>query len=1809
MSLSTTDTETKRSQATICCISEDDQTDISLVDGSWQAQVRDTMDFLQDRLPACMVPEVFICVEDIPKNLSGKLDRKRMQEYVNNLDVSKYHDLMSRMNGEGLQYNDRPGSEIEILTRSIWSEVLRVPESQIHWDTSFFFLGGDSISAMMISHAARQRGMALTAGDILRHRRIDRLAEFVAKAQPPPPQRKATVPTPEIIVESRSFPLSPIQRLHFLTHGIFGDSLDQQTLILDVMQFGDANKVDQRLLKRAFQQLLTVHPMLRARFRVNNEGEIQQNIAANTDKHDIRLRLHSDSDTEYVLDCVREAQLSIDLSQGPLIAVDLFKEEGKSLLISISIHHLVIDTVSWRIILQDLQGFLLSGGLTPMSPEPVSFQEWCCALVEEFTAPQDEEHANGTFDTNFCHPTPPYVNDQSWEMQDKHNTFNETIAHTFELDVMSTTVLMAAREHTSFDLVDILCSALLMSFSSVFGRIPQLFIEGHGREPFRDKFVDVGSVVGWFTTFSPVCLLRNLNAFSEGNLQVIKEVHDSRQSMHLNGLACFSRQQLCNQARSTAPITMEMTLNYLGMFQQVENASGTTSIFNIHSGAEFQDGLSNMKLQHRANSTRYSLISVQFRHVEDTLCGEITWNKNMNGQEKILEWTKLFENLLSDMHCRLAKAPALQSSFEEGHSMASASSSVSLDLPATINVTTDTLRRVLETANNQAGFRAQDIERIYPCSPIQESIMLAQLKTHSESTSNVYDQHFLFEVVPPEKSTGIKVYRLHEAWREIVRRHAIMRTVFAEDNDGFFQVVLKQHSPDIEVAVPENKEHQDAIVDTLWSQNARQKGCLKHPLSGSVLHKLKIYERPSVEGIPRVFCILTKSHLISGGQTSRLLIKEFLDVYDGLETQPRVDYSEYIKYIYQQDLEETARWWAKFLEGADPCLLPRTLRRHVSHENQDQSEMIEGNTSTETFLRVGAAITDKESLSFACQRYDLTSTSILCAAWAMTLRTYIGNPNNVLFGLMFWGRDLPIEGANTILGPMINMLPARVQFTTAMTVVEVCQDFQTNYIEQLSRQTLPLARIQNDVQSLRGRGRIFNTMVNVQKSREGEDVQRSDRTRAELLFSHDTTEYDVALSVTETQQALKVTLEYRTDFMSQLQAKRLLQVFIAATETIIKDAACTIGNLTLATDLDISQLREWNSTPLNTHHGCIQEMIQATSSSLGHAERPAISSWDGHLTYRELDYLSSTLADMLVSEGVVPNEVVALCFEKSLWAVVSMLAVAKAGAAFVHIHPDYPYKRCRTIIDQTRSTLGLASKTHQHKLSGILTQGTVITVPWSSDCLSRIPVDVQDRGWTSHCVAPSNVMYMISTSGTTGTPKLVVIEHQSFCSAVAANMNRLQMCSESRVLQFTDYCFDACLEEIFTILVAGGCICIPSETQRLSGEIPAFIKKHNVNWAAFTPSFLRTIQPEDIIPPVKFITVHAEPMSQALVDSWARRVHMRPSYGPTECSVTSTVGAPFAPGSDASNIGWPVGCHAWVVSPDNHDILMPVGSVGELVLQGPIVGWGYLADDARTAASFISPPAWLAHVLGSYSAADSSLTSRMYKTGDLVRYDPEDGSLLIQRRKDSSQVKVRGQRIELQEIEHHLDNTGVLQHGIVLVPSHGELCGRIVAVVSLLCIDFRATVPNMQSDHNADGESPIKLVRMKDLDMIDADEVSRSMRTARKSLSRNLPCYMMPETWLVVEKLPVQISHKVNRQQVAGWVAEMDQSSLELVYDLELHKVHGNQDDELGEEERSIQSVWSQVLGIDPSRFLSSHKSRCSAESRSHELPISIHLP
>ena len=561
--------------------------------------------------------------------------------------------------------------------------------------------------------------------------------------------------------------------------------------------------------------------------------------------------------------------------------------------------------------------------------------------------------------------------------------------------------------------------------------------------------------------------------------------------------------------------------------------------------------------------------------------------------------------------------------------------------------------------------------------------------------------------------------------------------------------------------------------------------------------------------------------------------------------------------------------------------------------------------------------------------------------------------------------------------------------------------------------------------------------------------------------------------------------------------------------------------------------RVWRlgGTVPETIHECVHNLVARTVASQPGA--PSICAWDGELTYGELDNLASKLAYQLVTLGISPSDIVPLLFEKSMWTIVAVLGVVKASAGFVILDRLLPKERLQAIVQQVRPKLILCSHLNQD-LASSFTQLLVIIGPGLADEGPILPRD--------HLAPhPSSIVYVVFTSGSTGTPKGCVISHANLSSALYHQIQSLSFQPTSRVFDFASYSFDVAIHNVFATLVSGGCVCVPSEAER-KDELEKTICRMKASLVNLTPTVARLINLEGI-PTLKTLVLLGETFTEHDSKRWWGKTHLINSYGPTECTSISTINDTASNPSELRSIGVGKGVATWVVDSQDHNILLPWGQTGELLLEGPIVGLGYLHDAEQTQAAFIQDPAWL--VQGAFGVPGRR--SRLYKTGDLVRYD-DDGNIIFIGRKDT-QVKIRGNRVELEEVEYRVQEC---------IPEALQVVAEVIVLAGSQDRPVLAAFLKIPEASPDDGEPTAKLLNMNGV--------------VQAKLAKHLPAYMIPTVYFAVAKLPLTLTGKTNRKLLRGIGASF---SVEQVAAVETQKKPPRT-----EEERMLQSLWARILRI-----------------------------
>lgn len=550
-----------------------------------------------------------------------------------------------------------------------------------------------------------------------------------------------------------------------------------------------------------------------------------------------------------------------------------------------------------------------------------------------------------------------------------------------------------------------------------------------------------------------------------------------------------------------------------------------------------------------------------------------------------------------------------------------------------------------------------------------------------------------------------------------------------------------------------------------------------------------------------------------------------------------------------------------------------------------------------------------------------------------------------------------------------------------------------------------------------------------------------------------------------------------------------------------------------------------------------------------HPDKVAIDAWDGTLTYGQIERYSTSLAGLLRESGVETHDFVPLCFEKSRWTIVAVLAVMKSGACIAMMDPSLPLGRLQNMAVQVGAKTIVSSRM-QHELgTKILPEGPRFVVEEQAFAHLSDSQPLPDLP----AVPPTALMYIIFTSGSTGTPKGVKISHRTYTSSAIPRAAAVGYSEESRVLDFASYAFDVSIDSMLLTLGNGGTLCIPSDEDRLN-DINGVMRQMRINYAGITPSVARILD-EDVISSLTALGLGGEASAPRDVNMWGRETRIVIGYGPCECTIGCTVNSSAATGRDYISIGPGNGASIWIVDPNDHEALVPVGAVGELLVEGPIVGQGYLNDDEKTAAAFIHDPPWL---LAGHKGFPGR-RGRLYKTGDLGMYDPDgSGCILFAGRKDT-QVKLRGQRVELGEIESQLKAS---------LPSEANVIAEVI-------------VPQASGGQPALVAFVSQVAKVNGVEELEAAQLSPDLTNALSSINATiakvLPRYMVPNAYIPVSYIPTLISGKIDRKRLRQFGATVDLQKLDQGPAAKATREFR----ELNDLEQRLRHAWSLVLKVN----------------------------
>ena len=998
----------------------------------------------------------------------------------------------------------------------------------------------------------------------------------------------------------------------------------------------------------------------------------------------------------------------------------------------------------------------------------------------------------------------------------------------------------------------------------------------------------------------------------------------------------------------------------------------------------------------------------------------------------------------------------------------------------------------------------------YPLSPMQQGMLFHHLK---EPHSGVDIEQVVVHL--PE---SIDVRRMQAAWQWLLNRHEILRAQFAwQGVDQPRQEIL----PEVDLPflfedarqVPEQKqtEHLKAFLETDRLQ--------AFEMDYAPMLRITLFQWAD-ESFSLVW---TFHHALLDGRCYPILLREAFEAYEELgrghapERPAPLAYRRYIDWLQEQDFTTAETFWKEMLSGFT-APTPLVVDRQVP---SDKILYQQG----EAWEKVDAQATLR--LRILAKEQGLTVNSLVMAAWAILLHRYSGE-EDIVFGSTRACRKSSVSGADETIGLFINTVPVRVALSGDTPVLSVLHSARRQWMEMRPYEHTPLARVKSVSQAPPGQP-LFETLLVFENYRL-DAAMRSlggawTKRQVEL---HELTNFPITLAAYDGEE-LSFKIEFDRRRLDEDAVRRMLGHLRSLLVGGAANPHALVRDLPLLSEQERHELIEGfnvqaqaprsRSLPLDggaTLHKLFEAQVERRPNAV------ALTCEGRSLTYADLNAEANRVARELVELGVRPDTLVGLCLERTNELVIALLAILKAGAAYLPIDLAYPADRLAFMLEDANAPVLLTQISLASKLpptpAKVLCVDEILARPSSAEELENLPTET----------GPDDLAYVIYTSGTTGKPKGTQITHRNVVRLFSNTEHWYEFNENDVWTLFHSTAFDFSVWEIWGALLYGGrVVVVPFLVSRSPEPFYELLAKEKVTVLNQTPSaFRQLIQAEEAVGrkelALRYVIFGGEALEMQTLRPWyERHGDQKPQlvnmYGITETTVHVTY-RPLTKDdlSSGSVIGTPIpDLEIYVLDQQLQPV--PIGVPGEMYVAGAGLARGYLHRPELTAQRFIPD-----HLTGREG-------SRLYKTGDLARFLPGHDVEYLGR--IDHQVKIRGFRIELGEIESVLCRHPAIRQALVLVREDAPGSKRIVAYVV--------------------SSSP-------------APEVS----ALREHLKRKLPEYMVPAAFVFLEKFPLTNNGKIDRKALP--LPEQERPELAARYVPPRTSA-----------EKTLAGIWSKVLRVE----------------------------
>jgi amino acid adenylation domain-containing protein len=965
-------------------------------------------------------------------------------------------------------------------------------------------------------------------------------------------------------------------------------------------------------------------------------------------------------------------------------------------------------------------------------------------------------------------------------------------------------------------------------------------------------------------------------------------------------------------------------------------------------------------------------------------------------------------------------------------------------------------------------------------------------------------------------SGKLNQWALQAALDRIVARHESLRTTFVSVEGTPTQVIARaeigfalRHQ---DLSSLEGSAQEAAVTELAVAEGSQSFDLTTGPLIRGQLLRLADDEH---------VLLVTQHHIISDGWSIGVLVRELSALYSAFsqeEPDPlpelTIQYADYAvwqrQWLAGEVLQKQVDYWREHLGGAPALLELPTDRPRPGGQSYKGSSM-PMTLSPELTARLRAL----------SQRHGTTLFMTLLGAWSALLSRLSGQ-TDVVIGTPVANRQR--SEIEPLIGFFVNTLALRIRLEEDPSVAQLLEQIKGTTLGAYAHQDLPFEQVVEALQPDRSLSYspLFQAMLVLNNLPNAGTLTLPGLRLAPIEIPRATTQFGLTLSLNEAGESMVGSLEYSTDLFDANTVERMMGHFVTLLRAMVEDQSQRISQLPLLSTAQRHQLLvEFNGAKTEYPSGrLIHELFEEQAARV--PEATALVFGEERLTYGELNRRANQVAHHLIRLGLHPDDLVAICVERSLEMVIGTLAILKAGGAYVPLDPTYPKERLAYMLEDSAPRVLLTQARLRHTLPKVeshvvlLDQDPPPSEPAQHPNHNPDPVAL---GLTS-----AHLAYVIYTSGSTGLPKGAMNIHRGIVNRLAWMQREYRLGSTERVLHKTPLSFDVSVWEIFWTLSAGATLIIAAPGgHRDPAYLAELLDREKVNVTAFVPSVLRSLISDgalSVLPHLRVLFSGGEALPTSLAADFMQRfprTSLVNLYGPTETSIGVTYW-PAEPreGTGVAPIGRPIS-NVQVYILDTEQQLVPMGVSGELHIGGVAVGRGYHGQPELTTEKFISDP------------FSTDPEARLYKTGDLARWLP-DGNIEYLGRNDF-QVKIRGFRIELGEIEAQLVACSGVREAVVIAREDNPGKKFLVAYV------------------------------------VSQEGAELSATTLREKLSEVLAEYMVPSAFVSLEALPLTPNGKLDRRALPP----PDQSAMSTRgYEVPL-----------GEIEIAIGEIWQELLGLD----------------------------